>query len=92
MRNEFKLHQLHVDKTSYTPIAVVKEEDNVTLNLELFKDNIPLSLTGQTITLSALRSDKVIVEQTTGFTISNTNRLNIKLKNNVICKNGIVYL
>lgn len=92
MRNEFKLHQLHVDKTSYTPIAVVKEEDNVTLNLELFKDNIPLSLTGQTITLSALRSDKVIVEQTTGFTISNTNRLNIKLKNNVICKSGIVYL
>lgn len=91
MRNNFKLYKLHVDKTSYTPIATVKEEDNVTLNLELFKDNVPLALTDQIITLSGLRSDKVIIEQTDGFSIDD-NRLTINLKNNITAKNGIVYL
>ena len=91
MKNIKKGIDLNIDVVNYAPITTLKQEDNATLELNLYKDGEEFNITGQTVTLAAKRSDKVIIEQIDGFTINN-NTLTINLKNNIIAKIGLVYL
>lgn len=91
MKNNLGIKELHIDKANYTPIATVKQEDNITMTLELYKDGEAFDITRQTVTLAAKRSDKIIVEQIDGFSID-ANSLTIELKNNINAKIGLVYL
>lgn len=91
MKNNIGTKILHIDKSNYTPIATVKQEDNITMTLELYKEGLEFDITGQTVTLAAKRADKVIVEQIDGFSID-TNSLTIELRNNINAKIGLVYL
>lgn len=91
MRNNIGTKKIDIDKTNYTPIATIKQEDNVIMKLELYKDGEAFDITRQTVTLAAKRSDKVIIEQIDGFSID-TNSLTIELKNNINAKIGLVYL
>lgn len=91
MKNIKKGINLNIDAVNYAPIATLKQEDNASLELILYKDGGEFDITGQTVTLAAKRSDKVIIEQIDGFIINN-NTLTINLKNNIIAKIGLVYL
>lgn len=91
MKNNLGRKTLHIDKTNYSPVATVKQEDNIFLELELYKNGVEFDITNQTVTLAAKRSDKVLIEQIDGFTINN-NILGIDFKNNIIAKVGLVYL
>ncbi|BFK81498.1 hypothetical protein I3900191A7_16430 [Clostridium baratii] len=89
MKNIKKGIDLNIDVVNYAPITTLKQEDNATLELNLYKDGEEFNITGQTVKLGAYRPNKTIVEQLDGFTIDN-NALTIDLKNNILAVHGIV--
>lgn len=91
MKNIIRGIELNVDKANYSPIATLKQEDNATIELILYRGGEEFNIAGQTVTLAAKRSDKIIIEQVDGFNIEN-NVLTVDLKNNIIAKTGLVYL
>ncbi len=83
MRDIIESKEIKVNERNIIPLAEVKEESDVTLNLELYKNNIPFDVTGQSIKLGLLINGEIIGEQSDGITI-NRNVVTIKLKNNFI--------
>lgn len=83
MRNIIENKEIKVNEKNIIPLAEVKEESDVTLNLELYKNNIPFDVTGQSIKLGLLINNELIGEQSDGITI-NKNVVTIKLKNSFI--------
>lgn len=83
MRDIIENKEIKVNERNIIPLAEIKEESDVTLNLELYKNNIPFDVTGQSIKLGLLINNELIGEQTDGITI-NKNVVTIKLKNNFI--------
>lgn len=78
MRNIINFN-LHLDKKNYNPITV-KQEDECTLNITLFKNSTEFDCTGQTLKIYSKRSNNTIVEQLDGITI-NKSIITILLKN-----------
>ena len=91
MKNTLPIVKVNIDKKNNTPIAEVKQFDDVVISLEFFKDNVPFNLTGQTTTLYALRPNRTIVEQSDGITI-NSNTMVINLRPSCIALSGITDL
>ena len=83
MRDIIENKEIKVNERNIIPLAEVKEESDVTLNLELYKNNIPFDVTGQSIKLGLLINNELIGEQSDGITI-NKNVVTIKLKNSFI--------
>ena len=83
MRDIIENKEIKVNEKNIIPLAEVKEESDVTLNLELYKNNTPFDVTGQSIKLGLLINSELIGEQTDGITI-NKNVVTIKLKNSFI--------
>lgn len=83
MRDIIENKEIKVNEKNIIPLAEVKEESDVTLNLELYKNNIPFDVTGQSIKLGVLINNELIGEQSDGITI-NKNVVTIKLKNSFI--------
>lgn len=83
MRDIIENKEIKVNKKNIIPLAEVKEESDVTLNLELYKNNMPFDVTGQSIKLGLLINNELIGEQSDGITI-NKNVVTIKLKNSFI--------
>ncbi len=89
MINIIESKEIKVNESNVLPITEVKSGSDVTLNLELYKDNMPVDVSNQTLSLAAIREDGIIIEQTNGFTIDK-NKISVKLKNNILQINGIV--
>lgn len=83
MRDIIENKEIKVNERNIIPLAEVKEESDVTLNLELYKNNMPFDVTGQSIKLGLLINNELIGEQSDGITI-NKNVVTIKLKNSFI--------
>ena len=83
MRDIIENKEIKVNERNIVPLAEVKEESDVTLNLELYKNNMPFDVTGQSIKLGALINGETIGKQSDGITI-NKNIVTIKLKNSLI--------
>ena len=83
MRDIIENKEIKVNEKNIIPLAEIKEESDVTLNLELYKNNIPFDVTSQSIKLGVLINNELIGEQTDGITI-NKNVVTIKLKNSFI--------
>lgn len=83
MRNIIENKEIKVNERNIIPLAEVKEESDVTLNLELYKNNMPFDVTNQSIKLGVLINNELIGEQSDGITI-NKNVVIIKLKNSFI--------
>ncbi len=83
MRDIIENKEIKVNERNIIPLAEVKEESDITLNLELYKNNIPFDVTGQSIKLGLLINNELIGEQSDGITI-NKNVVTIKLKNSFI--------
>lgn len=83
MRDIIENKEIKVNEKNIIPLAEVKEESDVTLNLELYKNNMPFDVTGQSIKLGLLINNELIGEQSDGITI-NKNVVTIKLKNSFI--------
>lgn len=83
MRDIIENKEIKVNEKNIIPLAEIKEESDVTLNLELYKNNMPFDVTGQSIKLGLLINNELIGEQSDGITI-NKNVVTIKLKNSFI--------
>ena len=83
MRDIIENKEIKVNERNIVPLAEIKEESDVTLNLELYKNNMPFDVTGQSIKLGALINGEIIGKQSDGITI-NKNIVTIKLKNSLI--------
>lgn len=88
MRNNLGIKKLNVDKTSFKPLTTLKQNDDLTVTLELYKEDQVFNITGQSVTITALRADKVKVEQTSGYVINN-NKLTINFLNTMFGYPGI---
>lgn len=82
--------QLNIDKKNYINLFA-KQEDDLELNIIVLKDGSPFSVANQTCKIFGLRSNKSIVEQRDGITISNEN-ITILLKNSFTYVAGKVEL
>lgn len=87
MKNDTPRKIINVDKPNLMPLWTLKQDDDVTLKLSLFKESIPFNITGQKIRLGA-KTLKGLKEQIDGFTIKE-NDLDIALKNTILVP-GIV--
>ena len=81
MRNIINFN-LHLDKKNYNPITV-KQEDECTLSITLFKNSTEFDCTGQTLKIYSKRSNNTIVEQLDRITI-NKSIITILLKSMIL--------
>lgn len=93
MLNKSNRKTINVDSSNLVPIYTFKQEDDGVLLLSLFKNSIPLDLTGQSIKLGIKRPNGTIVSiETLGednpFTIDQNN-LDIKFKNSAFAIPGL---
>lgn len=84
---------INVDSPNLIPLYTFKQEDDGIFLLSLFKDSVPLDLTGQTVKLGIKRPNGTLVnlesiEGDNPFTIDNNN-LDIKLKNSMLSVPGL---
>ena len=70
MKNDLGIKKINVDKSNYKAIASIKKGDDVKVILELYKNNSSFNVSGQTITITALREDGVKIEQKNAFSVS----------------------
>lgn len=89
MKNEMIRKIVNVDKVNYSPIFTVKQEDDVVLKIALYRNSVPFSVAGQTITLGAKRSNNSVIQMIDGFSVNN-HEIDITLKNTVIAVPGDV--
>ncbi|WP_297637255.1 hypothetical protein [uncultured Clostridium sp.] len=80
---------INADSVNNAPIGVVKVEDTILLELSVLKSNKLIDFTGQTIYISALKSDNSLEQQESFITIDKTN-VNIQLNNRFNLIAGIV--
>lgn len=83
MRDVISNKEIKVNGKNLIPLAEVKEESDITLNLELYKDNVAFDVTGQSIKIGVLIDGKKIGEQSEDIII-NKNLVTVKLKNEFI--------
>lgn len=88
MKNNVGSIRIDVDKVSYKPIATIKEQDDIILTLELYKNNVEFDVSTQSVSIAAKRGDKVIVEQNKNITVRN-NTLTINFEKNFFKGNGV---
>jgi hypothetical protein len=80
--------KINIGKTTFTQLTNVKQLDSITLVLDIYNNNVPLNITGQTISLYAKRSNKTTVEQLDGIT-KDTTKVTIAVKNSCFAIPGI---
>ncbi len=79
---------VNLGKATFTPLANVKQLDDIILELDIYSNSVPLDITGQTISLYAKRSNKTTVEQLDNIT-KDTTRVTINVKNSCFAILGI---
>lgn len=89
MINVIESKEIKVNGVNILPLAEIKSGSDITLNLELYKNNIPFDVAGQEISLAAVREDKIVIEQVSGINAT-SNKITIKLKNNILEVAGVV--
>lgn len=80
--------RVNVGEESYTPLAYVNQLDDIRLELDIYSNNSPLDVTGQTVSLYAKRSNKTVVEQLIGFSTAST-KVTGDVKNSCFAVPGI---
>lgn len=93
MLNKSNRKTINVDSSNLVPIYTFKQEDDGVLLLSLFKNSIPLDLTGQSVKLGIKRPNGTIVsietlEEDNPFNIDQNN-LDIKFKNSAFAIPGV---
>lgn len=79
-------------QNSYSTIGTFKQLDSVFFNVQITEQGIAKDLTGQTLKLYVSKSDKTVVEQKTGITITDakTGKITIDLLNAALQAEGFV--
>lgn len=80
--------KVNLGKATFTPMANVKQLDDIILELDIYSNSVPLDITQQTISLYAKRSNKTTVEQLDNIT-KDTTRVTINVKNSCFAILGI---
>lgn len=93
MLNKSTRKNINVDGSNLIPIYTFKQEDDGVILLSLFRNSVPLDITGQTVKLGIKRPNGTLVsievlEGDNPFTIDKNN-IDIKLKNSVLAVPGI---
>ncbi|MGL4617098.1 MAG: collagen-like triple helix repeat-containing protein [Mycoplasmoidaceae bacterium] len=80
---------ININESNNINIGVIKQNDNIKLEISIFKDTMPLDLSQNSIKSIFKRSDKLILEQIKDINTEN-NKVIINIKNKATAINGIL--